>query len=36
MSLGRLTGVLHVGQRGRAQQVGDQLQLLDRRRGLKL
>ena len=35
VSLGRLTGVLHVGQGGRPQQVGDQLQLLDRRGGLK-
>ena len=35
VSLGCLAGVLHVGQGGRPQQVGDQLQLLDRRRGLK-
>ena len=36
MSLGGLAGVLHVGQRGRPQQVGDELQLLDGRRGLEL
>ena len=36
VSLGCLAGVLHVGQGGRPQQVGDQLQLLYRRRGLKL
>ena len=33
--LGRLAGVLHVGEAGGAQQVGDQLQLLDGGRGLK-
>ena len=35
VTLGGLAGVLHVGQRGRPQQVRDQLQLLDGRRGLK-
>ena len=35
VSLGGLAGVLHVGQGGRPQQVGDQLQLLDGRGGLK-
>ena len=36
VSLGCLTGVLHVRQGGRPQQVRDELQLLYRRRGLKL
>ena len=35
MSLGGLAGVLHVGEGGGAQQVGDELQLLDGGRGLK-
>ena len=35
VALGGLAGVLHVGEAGRAQQVSDQLQLLDGGRGLK-
>ena len=35
MTLGRVAGVLEVGEGGRAQQVSDQVQLLDRRRGLQ-
>ena len=35
VALGGLAGVLHVGEGGCAQQVRDQLQLLDRGRGLK-
>ena len=35
VALGGLAGVLHVGEGGRAQQVSDQLQLLDGGRGLK-
>ena len=35
VTLGRVAGVLEVGEGGRAQQVSDQVQLLDRRRGLQ-
>ena len=35
MAFGSLAGVPHVGEGGRAQQVRDQVELLDRGRGLK-